>query len=111
MAREPLTSTQSPGPQHAAERGEPALDGRRPAGGRHAARALQVAARERPDRHEHVHARARGRRADLAVVGGRAGAELGHVAENGHLAALAGPLAQMLERGRHRERVRVVGSR
>ena len=80
-----------------------------PAGLVDAARAFEVAAGERADGDERVHAGAGRDRADLAVVGGGARAQLGHVPEDGDGAAAGGALGEVLERGGHRERVRVVG--
>jgi hypothetical protein len=42
------------------------------------------------------------------VIGSRSWAELGHVSENGDLAMLACSLGEMLQRGRHGQRVGVV---
>ena len=108
IAREPFTRTQSPGCEHAAKKGEPLLDRRGPARHGDAARAREVAAGEGADGDEHLHPGPGGGGADLLVVGGSAGPQLGHVAEDRHLPAVDGPLREVLERGRHGERVRVV---
>ena len=107
-ARDPLTSTQSPGrrsPRSSATaastsstaRTSPMLRG-----------AGEIASRERPDRDEHLDAGARGRLADLAVERGGLGAELGHAAEHGDEPAARPPLPKVHDRGLHRDRIGVV---
>src|SRR5687767_2918770 len=75
------------GAEHLAEGAEAGLDAGRPARQRDAAGALDVSARQRPDGDEHLYASPRRGGADLPVVRGRAGPELGHVAQHGDLAA------------------------
>ncbi len=47
--------------------------------------------------------------ADLAMEGRGAGAELVHVAEDGDARPLAGDLAEVVDRGLHRDGIGVVG--
>src|SRR4029453_16265436 len=56
----------------------------------------------------HAPTRPGSRGSDLPMVGSSARPELGHVAENGDLAPIAGALGQVLQRGRHGGWVRVV---
>src|SRR5262245_26920258 len=66
-----------------------------------------VGARELADAEDEVDAEIAHELSDLAVVLGRGRAELGHLAEDRDLAALV--LREVLQRGAHRARVRVVG--
>ncbi len=65
-----------------------------------------VGTRELPDPEHDVDAELPDQLADLTVVVGRRRSELGHLSENGDLAS--GVRGEMLERGSHRGRVRVV---
>ena len=97
--RAPLTSTQSPGLSSSRSSAI--------ASSASATGAAAVDARALADRDEHVHADLVDGARDLAVRLVAVVAELGHLAEDGDAAAPVGEPTEVLERGAHRDRVRV----
>ncbi len=101
--REPLTSATSPSRSSAATTGDRGVGVGRPG-------VRRVVAGELADADQAIDPALADQRADLRMEVGGVGAELGHPAEDGDRAALAGDPdpARFSTRGAHRDRVRVV---